>query len=174
MSSNRIILVIKASDIDVSSLPEDKRDIKSKAFKDAVYDHLLKNYGVSGENIMVHIQNDIITIEWSPLEKDESFDAEYQRSMRLLTDGKLKEARFILEDLAFRSPKDPNVLYNLGMVYSELHELDIAIDTLERCVNIVPRYSIAYVALGVAYGRQGKLEEAAWFSPLTLRLVDFT
>jgi tetratricopeptide (TPR) repeat protein len=94
--------------------------------------------GVPWENIIVHIQNYIITIEWSPPEKDEYFDAEYQRSMRLLTDGKLEEARFILEDLAFRSPKDPNVLYNLGMVYSEFHELDIAIDTLERCVNIAP------------------------------------
>ncbi|MBU4222076.1 MAG: hypothetical protein KKA10_10745 [Euryarchaeota archaeon] len=82
MSKNRIILILKASDIDVSSLPEDRRDIKSRAFKDAVYDHLLKNYGVSGENIIVHIQNDIITIEWSPQEKDESFDAEFQRSMR--------------------------------------------------------------------------------------------
>jgi len=143
MSNNRIILVIKASDIDVSSLPEDKRDIKSRAFKDAVYDHLLKNYGVSGENIIVHIQNDIITIEWNPLEKDESFDAEFQRSMRLLTDGKLEEARFILEDLAFRSPDDPNVLYNLGMVYSEFHELDIAIDTLKKCVNIDPLYLTA-------------------------------
>jgi len=29
MSKNRIMLVIKASDIDVSSLPEDKRDIKA-------------------------------------------------------------------------------------------------------------------------------------------------
>ncbi len=47
-------------------------------------------------------------------------------SNRLLTDGKLEEARFILEDMAFQSPYDPNVLYNLGMVYSELHELDIA------------------------------------------------
>ncbi|MFH1322322.1 MAG: hypothetical protein ABIH80_00625 [Methanobacteriota archaeon] len=74
----------------------------------------MKNYGVSGENIIVHIQNDIITIEWSPLEKDEYFDAEFQRSLRLLTDGKLEYARFILEDLAFRSPDDPNVLYNLG------------------------------------------------------------
>jgi hypothetical protein len=105
MSKNRIILVIKSSDIDISSLPQDKRDIKSRAFKDAVYDHLLKNYGVSGENIIVHIQNDIITIEWSPLENDEYFDAEYQRSMRLLTHGKLEEAKFIPEDLAFRSPK---------------------------------------------------------------------
>jgi tetratricopeptide (TPR) repeat protein len=161
MSNNRIILIIKASDIDASSLTENKRDIKSRAFKDAVYDHLLKNYGVSRENIIVHIQNDIIRIEWSPQEKDEYIDAEFQRSMSLLTDGKLEEARFILEDLAFRSPKDPNVLYNLGMVYSEFHDLDIAIDTLERCVNIVPLYSNAYVALGVAYGRQNKLKEAA-------------
>lgn len=161
MSNNRIILVIKASDIDVSSLPEDKRDLKSRAFKDAVYDHLLKNYGVTRENIILHIQNDIITIEWSPQEKDEYIDAEFQRSMSLLTDGKLDEARFILEDLAFRSPKDPNVLYNLGMVYSEFHDLDIAIDTLERCVNIAPLYSNAHVALGVAYARQDKSKEAA-------------
>jgi hypothetical protein len=47
------------------------------------------------------------------------------------------------------------VLYNLGKVYSEFHELDIAVDTLNRCVNIVPLYSNAYIALGVAYGRQG-------------------
>jgi len=96
MSNNRIILVIKASDIDVSTLPQDKRDLKSRAFKDAVYDHLLKNYRVSMENILLHNQNDIITIEWSPPEKDEYFDAEFQRSMHLLTDGKLEEARFIL------------------------------------------------------------------------------
>ncbi len=94
MSKNGIILVIKASDIDVSSLPEYKRDIISRPFK----------------------------------------DAEFQRSLRLLTDGKLEEARFILEDLAFRSPDDPNVLYDLGMCYSDLGDLDIAIDTLNRCV----------------------------------------
>ncbi|MBU4220822.1 MAG: Hsp20/alpha crystallin family protein [Euryarchaeota archaeon] len=99
MNTNRIILILKASDIDISSLPEDQRDIKSRAFKDAVYDHLLKNYGVSEENIIVQIQNDIITIEWNPPEKDENFDAEFQRSLRLLTDGKLEEARFIMEDV---------------------------------------------------------------------------
>lgn len=78
-----------------------------------------------------------------PKEKDEYFDAEFQRSLRLLTDGKLEEARFIMEDLALRSPNDPNVLYNLGMDYNELHELDIAIDTMKRCVNIAPLYLTA-------------------------------
>ena len=107
----------------------------------------MKNYGVLGENIIVHIQNDIITIEWSPLKKDEYFDAEFQRSMRLLTDGKLEEARFIMEYLAFRSPKDTNVLYDLGMVYSEFHDQDISIDTLNRCVTIVPLYSNAHCSM---------------------------
>ena len=51
---------------------------------------------------------------------------------------------------AFRSPDDPNLLYALVMVYSEFHDLDIAIDTLNRCVDIVPLYSNDYVALGAA------------------------
>ncbi|HWQ96296.1 MAG TPA: hypothetical protein VN368_02875 [Candidatus Methylomirabilis sp.] len=124
MSKNRIIHIIKAADIDISSLYQD-RDIKSRVFKDALYDHLLKNYGVSGENIIVHIQNDIITIEWSLQKKDERFDAEFQKSLRLLTDGKLEKARFIMEDLAFRSPYDPNVLYDLGLDYSGLGDLEL-------------------------------------------------
>lgn len=160
MNKKRFILVIKASDIDVSSLPEDKRDTRSEAFKDAVFNYLLKNYGVSSENIIVNIQNDVITIGWVPEEIDENVEAEFERSMRLLSDGKLEDARFILEDLAFRSPNDPNVLYNLGMCYSDLGDLDIAIDILNRCVKIVPLYSNAYVALGVAYGRQGMQKEA--------------
>ena len=94
------------------SLPEDKRNIKSRAFKDAVYDPLLKNYGVFRDNIIVHIQNDIITIKWSPQEKDEYFDAQFQRSMRLLTDGKLEEARFTWK--AFRSPDDPICIVQSG------------------------------------------------------------
>ncbi|MBU4075971.1 MAG: hypothetical protein KKI06_04600 [Euryarchaeota archaeon] len=53
------------------------------------------------------------------------------------------------------------MLYILGMGYSEFHELDMAIDTLKRCVNIAPLYSNAHVAPGMAYGRQSKLKDAA-------------
>ena len=51
---------------------------------------------------------------------------------------------------AFRSPDDPNVLNALVMVYSEFHDLDITIETLNRCVDIVPLYSNDYVAPGAA------------------------
>ena len=164
MNKKRFILILRANDIDVSSLPEDKRDrsVFKDGFANVVYKYLLKNYGVSSENIAINIQDNaaVITIQWMPEEIDENFEAEFERSMCLLSECKLEDAMFILEDLAFRSPNDPNVLYNLGMCYSDLGYLDSAIHTLKRCVKIVPLYSNAYVALGVAYGWQGKQKEA--------------
>jgi len=35
----------------------------------------------------------------------------------------------MLEDRPFQSPKDPNVLYDSGMRYSDLGDLDIVMDT---------------------------------------------
>lgn len=155
MNKKRFLLVIKVSDIGIPFSPEG-----NGAFKEAVRNYFLKNYGESAKNIAIEVQNDIITIEWIPEEKDENIEDEFEKSIHLLSDGKLEDARFILEDLAFQSPRDPNVLYNLGMCYSDLNDLDIALDTLNRCVKIAPLYSNAYVALGVAYVRQGKLKEA--------------
>lgn len=146
MNKKRFLLVIKVSDI-ASFLPEGNRDAKNEAFKEVVHNYLLNNHGESAKNIAIDVQNDVITIEWIP--EGEDIESELERSIRLLSDGKLEEARFILEDLAFQSPQDPNVLYNLGMCYSDLNDLDIAMDTLNRCVEIVPLYSNAYVALGV-------------------------
>jgi tetratricopeptide (TPR) repeat protein len=155
MNKKRFLLVIKASDIGIPFSPED-----NDAYKEAVRNYFLKNYSESAKNIAVEVHNDIITIEWIPEEKDDNIEAELENSIRLLSDGKLEDARFILEDLAFQSPKDPNVLYNLGMCYSDLNDLDIAVDTLNGCVKIAPLYSNAHVALGVAYVRQGKLQQA--------------
>ncbi len=73
----------------------------------------------------MHIQNDIIKIERSPRKKTR-VSMLNSRGHCACPDGKLEEAKFILEDLAFRSPKDTNLLYNLGMVCSEFHEQDIA------------------------------------------------
>ncbi|CAG0965800.1 hypothetical protein METP1_00965 [Methanosarcinales archaeon] len=117
------------------------------AFKDATYDHLLKNNGISMEKIIVHIQNDIIMIEWKPGKKMNISmrNSRGQCACSLMADERRQDS----SGKAYRSPDDPNVLYAL-MVYSEFHDLDIAIDTLNRCVDIVPLYSNDYVALGAA------------------------
>ncbi len=160
MNNKRFLLVIRVSDIDLSAYPKDKIDPKSEGFKDIIIDYFSKQYGEFMENIIINIQNDIVTIEWVPSTKDDFIESELEQAIKSLSEGDLEKARFILEDLAFSSPKDPNILYNLGMCYSDLKDYDIAIDTLKKCVKLIPLYSNAHVALGVVYARTNKLNEA--------------
>jgi hypothetical protein len=52
--------------------------------------------------------------------KDE-LDAEFQRSMRLLTDGKLDEARFILEDLPITQRSERALQSGDGLTASSMN-----------------------------------------------------
>ena len=45
----------------------------------------------------------------------------------------------ILEGLVRDDPENVNVLYNLGMCYSELGSIDKSIETLEKCVQACAR-----------------------------------
>lgn len=71
----------------------------------------------------------------------------------LIKANKLDGARDILEELLKSDPQDKDILYNLGMCYTELDEPDKAIKTLSECVRCYPNYSNAYVALGFAHSR---------------------
>ncbi len=44
----------------------------------------------------------------------------------------------ILEGFVRDDPEKVNVLYNLGMCYSELGNIDKSIGTLEKCVQLAP------------------------------------
>lgn len=85
---------------------------------------------------------------------------ELDRAVEMCTARKFAEALPLLEELAGNEPKDENVLYNLGMCYSELGKLDESIRTLQYCVKIQPAFSNAYVALGYAFGEKGDLQSA--------------
>jgi len=66
----------------------------------------------------------------------------------------------MLEALLRLQPDDADVLYNLGMVYSDEGRLDAARDLLRRAVLAAPDRANAYVALGVAALRAGDPGEA--------------
>jgi tetratricopeptide (TPR) repeat protein len=83
-----------------------------------------------------------------------------QRALKLLEYGQFREASTILNKLLNEEPNDINLLYNLGMCYTELGETAKAIELLERCVRNAPEFSNAYVALGVAASRTGNLARA--------------
>ena len=86
--------------------------------------------------------------------------ANLETALGLLESGKLREGMEILEDLVQTEPENVNVLYNLGMCYSETGSIEKSINTLEKCVQLVPDHANALTALGFSYSRKGENEKA--------------
>jgi tetratricopeptide (TPR) repeat protein len=81
-------------------------------------------------------------------------------AIKTLKSGQVREGMEILEDLVRTEPENVNVLYNLGMCYSELGNIEKSIDTLEKCVRLAPEHANALTALGFSYSRKGEHEKA--------------
>ena len=160
MDNKRIIFAIKISDIDISDFEISEIDVESDSFKEAFHNNFIKKYGEFSGNISIDIHDDTLFVEWVPDEINEDLETEFEKAIRMLLNGNIKQAMEILDVLSIRSPNDPSILYNLGMCYSDIGNLDKAIDLLTRCVKLTPFYSNAYVALGVAYARKEMLEES--------------
>lgn len=80
--------------------------------------------------------------------------------LKLISQGKFAEVKICLEDLLRDYPENTDLLYNLGMTCIELGELVKAIEHLQKCIQLDPDYSNAYVALGLAYYRQADLQNS--------------
>lgn len=85
---------------------------------------------------------------------------DFDYALMLIKAGKLEGARDILEELLKDDPRARDILYNLGMCYSELGDAEKAVQALSECVNVSPNYSNAYVALGFAHSMLGDPEKA--------------
>lgn len=86
--------------------------------------------------------------------------AKLDEVLEILHKGQLEKARPLLEELLKRNPDDIDVLYNLGMCYTELGFSDKAINILKNCVELKPDFSNAYVALGFALEKSGDTKNA--------------
>ncbi|RQW79901.1 MAG: tetratricopeptide repeat protein [Methanothrix sp.] len=82
------------------------------------------------------------------------------RALQLLASGHLDEARIYLEELLRQDPDNPDLLYNLGLCYVDLGQLEKGMELLHRCLQFAPGHSHAYVALGIAYQKKGDLPRA--------------
>ena len=78
----------------------------------------------------------------------------FDLALKLIAAGRLDEARIYLEELLAMDPENPDLLYNLGLCYVDLGQLDKGIELLGRCLELAPRHSHACVALGIAYQRR--------------------
>lgn len=86
--------------------------------------------------------------------------AKLDEVLELLHKGQLEKARSLLEELLKRNPDNIDILYNLGMCYTELGFPDKAINILKKCVELKPDFSNAYVALGFAFEKSGDTKNA--------------
>jgi Flp pilus assembly protein TadD len=95
-----------------------------------------------------------ITVEWN-----EDLNAPFLgRIAALLTEGNYTDGILLLEFFRSESPDDPDILYNLGMAYSDQNQLPQAVEILAQVVKTRPDHVNGRVALGVAYLRSKQIE----------------
>ena len=140
---------------DTNLLPADARQVGTEAFKTAVMIHFAAEYAAQGETAVVTVDDEEITVMAFPAEA-----SALDYVMPMLKAGKLTEALPYLESLTKSAPASAVVLYNLGIVYSELGQFDEAVIRLERAVQLDPGYAHAWVGIGTAYHRMRKPDQA--------------
>ncbi|MCC6544416.1 MAG: tetratricopeptide repeat protein [Nitrospirae bacterium] len=68
----------------------------------------------------------------------------------------LKEMKVIIAE----EPKNPNALFNLGLILHQLKEDDQALETLQQAIAIDPKFQKAHYQIGVIYDDLGNFGEA--------------
>jgi tetratricopeptide (TPR) repeat protein len=72
----------------------------------------------------------------------------------------LFSAREVITDAIELAPTDAKLHYNLGLTHARIGELDAAIETLQRTIELKPNYRNARLALGLLYADQGETKKA--------------
>jgi tetratricopeptide (TPR) repeat protein len=144
-------------DFDASLLPAAARTPGSPAFSAAVHDFLQKQFKGFGGTARIQVDADKIEVIWSA---GTAAASPLDAIVAKLSGGQLAEGIILLELLRSHNPEDPQVLYNLGMAYSETGALDRAEECLRTVVGADPQHVNAQVALGVALTRTGRTQEA--------------
>lgn len=84
----------------------------------------------------------------------------FNAAVSLAREGRLGPAKELFLDLLIDEPNNTDVIYNLAMCHTDLNEPEKAIELLQRCISLSPRFANAYVALGYVYVKAGDNEKA--------------
>ncbi|MCU7492866.1 MAG: tetratricopeptide repeat protein [Ignavibacteria bacterium] len=120
------------------------------------------------EKISISVTEEEIAILYNPDSLEPADQEKFSRALALLAEKSLDAGRTILLELVEKYPLSGDILYNLGMSYSEQGDLEKSIKPLEKAVEVMPFFSNAYVALGYSYAGLKKYEEAVRYNRLAL------
>lgn len=137
--------------LDVPGLPAPD----SPGFKNAVILHYSLQYVAKGWTAAVTVDDEFVRVVAIPEKGMEP----KRYVLGLLKNGFLQDALPILEAL-YGMMADADIAYNYGICLSELGHFADAVRALQRCLDVDPTYTHAYVGLGVAHTRLGQDGEA--------------
>jgi tetratricopeptide (TPR) repeat protein len=87
-------------------------------------------------------------------------EAEYARAVSLQKNGDLAGARRAYETALKISPNRVDVLSNLGLVYGQLQETDLAVSTFRKALAVEPNQPIVRFNLALTYMQAQQFENA--------------
>jgi tetratricopeptide (TPR) repeat protein len=145
---------------DLNLLPPHARNIGTDAFKDAVIAYFVGQYADKSGTTVVTVDDQQISVQTFELGS-----SPLDFAVGMLKAGQIKEAIPFLESMAKTDGSNVQLLFNLGIAYSELGQYDEAIIRLKKAVQINPLHAHAWTGIGFAYQRMGKSEQAV--EPMT-------
>jgi len=148
---------ISVDDFDKTVLPPHARTPGTDAFSDEVSQFFQKEFAAFKGRAQIVVDAKNIEVSWH---SDPKQPHPMQVVMKKLEGGQHADAVELLEKLRRHQPNDIAVLYNLGMAFSDLGQLDKAEHVLRHAVKVAPDHVNARVALGVALARQGRHADA--------------
>lgn len=151
------ILRVPLEDIDSAALPTSAGDLGTPDFATAISDYVTGLVPELGGTGKVSVEGNAVVVVWTPGTADPTG---IQGAVAALQERRLREGAVLLQLLSSAYPDSPPVLYNLGMVFSDLGQLDAAERPLRQLVTVAPNNADGHTALGVALARQGKPQEA--------------
>lgn len=157
-SNHRRTLHLKLTPKIQSYFPESIQDLKETEFSQAVsriVRSLMDN--VSGLIHSLSINQDTIKMDWEFIDNGQS---PQDSIVSLLNKKQYSDAILLSEIMLSDNPDQIEYLYNLGMAYSDIGEIQGAIKNLTKVLDIEPMHINARVALGVALTRNKQYLEA--------------
>lgn len=161
MSNEALIFQFKLDDFDLDLLPiatdlvKSNRELHEKAVS-LYFEQYFKNAG--GES-SITIDGEDVTVQWSP-QSSKDVDTAVEQVISMLSKGAYRQAEPILRTLNRHYPDHQDILFNYGMMLTDLGRMKEAIDLLSRLTTINPQHANAWNALGIAYLRNGQSDDA--------------
>jgi tetratricopeptide (TPR) repeat protein len=156
MSSKQIYdLTLELNEKTLSLFPE-AIGKENEAFKNVISQRIRSAFQhLAGVIKLISVSDRSIHITW----QDDSGQGYLHQIAGILTKGNYADGILLLELFLSDEPENTDLLYNLGMAYSDQNNLQRAIELLGKLVILEPSHVNGRVAVGVAFIRNNETEQ---------------